>query len=41
MGLMMLAASKGTTIEVKMSGKDAKKAMEAIKTLVKNKFNEE
>lgn len=41
MGLMMLAASKGTEITVKLSGKDAKKAMAALKELVDNKFNEE
>ena len=41
MGLMMLAASKGTTIKVTMSGKDAKTAMDALETLVNNKFGEE
>lgn len=41
MGLMMLAASKGTTIKVTMSGKDAKTAMDALEALVNNKFGEE
>ena len=41
MGLMMLAASQGTTIEVKTSGKQAKEAMDAIQTLLENKFGEE
>ena len=41
MGLMMLAASKGTEITVKVSGKDASEAMKAIKKLVADKFNEE
>lgn len=41
MGLMMLAASKGTTILVEASGKQAKEAMNAIKTLLDNKFGED
>jgi phosphocarrier protein len=41
MGLMMLAASKGTEIIVCFKGKDAKKAMEAIKKLLNEKFGEE
>ena len=41
MGLMMLAASKGTTIHVKTSGKQAKEAMDALKQLLDNKFGEE
>jgi len=41
MGLMMLAASKGTTIKVTCKGKDAKKAMTAIKKLMEDKFGEE
>lgn len=41
MGLMMLAASKGTNIKIKISGPDAKDAMKAIKVLMDNKFNEE
>lgn len=41
MGLMMLAASKGTTILVEASGKQAAEAMNAIKTLLDNKFGED
>ena len=41
MGLMMLAASQGTEIVVKVKGKDAKEAMKAIKKLVESKFGEE
>ena len=41
MGLMMLAAAKGTTINVTCSGKEAKKALETLTTLVNNKFGEE
>lgn len=41
MGLMMLAASKGTTIKVSASGKDAEKAIKNLTFLVNNKFGEE
>lgn len=41
MGLMMLAASKGTSIIVSASGEDAKKAIDALTTLINNKFGEE
>ena len=41
MGLMMLAASKGTLIKVTFKGKDAKKAMAAVKKLMEDKFGEE
>lgn len=41
MGLMMLAASQGTTIVVEVSGHQAKQAFEAIKELVDNKFGED
>lgn len=41
MGLMMLAASKGTTIKVTCSGKDGEAAMSALETLLNNKFGEE
>ncbi len=41
MGLMMLAASKGTTINIKASGQDAKLAVEKLTTLINNKFGEE
>jgi len=41
MGLMMLAASPGTTIHVTASGPDAEVALEAISVLVDAKFYEE
>ena len=41
MGLMMLAASKGTTIKVSAEGIDAQQAIDAISSLVNNKFGEE
>ena len=41
MGLMMLAASKGTTIKVNCSGAPAQEALQAITDLVNNKFGEE
>lgn len=41
MGLMMLAASPGCTIEVSASGPDAEKAIEALAHLVEDRFGEE
>jgi phosphocarrier protein len=41
MGLMMLAASKGTTIKVSASGSQAKEVMSALESLLDNKFGEE
>lgn len=41
MGLMMLAASKGTTIKVSARGKQAAEAVNALKLLVDCKFGEE
>jgi phosphocarrier protein len=41
MGLMMLAASKGTTIKVSASGSQAKEVMSALESLLDNKFVEE
>ncbi|MFI5394367.1 MAG: HPr family phosphocarrier protein [Candidatus Binatia bacterium] len=40
-GLMMLAAAQGTSIEVNVSGPQAAQALEAIERLVDAKFNEE
>ncbi len=40
MGVMMLAAGKGTTIEVETSGADEIEAMQAILGLVNDKFGE-
>ena len=41
MGLMMLAAAKGSQIKLISKGKDAKQAIEALTDLINNKFNEE
>ena len=41
MGLMMLAASIGTVIEISTSGPQATQAMDALCKLVANKFDEE
>ncbi len=41
MGLLMLAASKGTKIEVETSGPDAEKLADAIEALVKDRFGED
>lgn len=40
-GLMMLAAAQGTSVEVCASGPQAAEAMQAIERLVEAKFNEE
>jgi phosphocarrier protein len=40
MGLLMLAASKGTTIDVQTSGPDADALADALETLVADKFGE-
>jgi len=41
MGLMMLSAGIGTSITVAATGREAREAVEAITTLVTNKFDEE
>jgi phosphocarrier protein HPr len=41
MGLMMLAAARGTTITVQTSGKEAQACMAAIEALLADKFGEE
>ena len=41
MGLMMLAASPGTTIEIRAGGADAAEALQALVTLVEGRFDEE
>jgi phosphocarrier protein HPr len=41
MGLMMLAAGIGSTIKISASGPQAEAALEALCTLVGNKFDEE
>jgi len=40
MGIMMLAASKGISLTVSAEGEDADAALEAISTLVNNRFGE-
>jgi phosphocarrier protein HPr len=40
MGLLMLAASKGTTIEVRTTGPEADALAQALKELVGDKFGE-
>ncbi len=41
LGLMMLAAAQGTTIDVNVVGPQAVEALLAIERLVEQKFNEE
>ena len=41
MGLLMLAASKGTTIEVETSGPEAEALADAIEALVSDRFGED
>lgn len=41
MGVMMLAASNGTEIEITVSGEDEMVAMEQLTNLIQNKFGEE
>lgn len=41
MGLMMLAAAKGTTINVSAEGRQAEEAVKAIAKLVNGKFGED
>lgn len=40
MGVMMLAASKGTTVELETNGADEAEAMSAMEALIKDKFGE-
>lgn len=41
MGLLMLAASRGTSIEVKTSGAEAEKLADALEALVAARFGED
>ena len=41
MGLLMLAASRGTTIEVRTTGEEAGKLADALEALVAARFGEE
>jgi phosphocarrier protein len=40
MGVLMLAATQGSTIEVEAAGDDAEQAVKAIEKLVDKRFNE-
>ncbi len=41
MGVMMLAAAKGTTLKLTVDGPDEQEAMAALTTLIADKFGEE
>ena len=41
MGILMLAASKGSKITLKVEGKDAVQAVQTLGELIQNKFGEE
>ena len=41
MGLLMLAASKGTSIKITLNGNDAEELVLALKELINSKFGEE
>ncbi len=41
MGILMLAATKGTRITLKAEGNDAEQAIETLGKLIQNKFGEE
>ena len=40
MGVMMLAAARGTTVTIETSGPDEEEAMSALLELIKDKFGE-
>jgi phosphocarrier protein HPr len=41
MGVMMLAANKGSVLKLEVDGSDEQQAMEALELLINNKFGEE
>ena len=41
MGLMMLAAGKGSTLHLRCEGPDADKAVEELEQLINSRFNED
>ena len=41
MGILMLAASKGTKVTLKVEGKDSAEALQTLGKLIENKFGEE
>jgi phosphocarrier protein len=41
MGIMMLAAGKGTQVELSVTGEDEDHALEALLALIDNRFGED
>ena len=41
MGVMMLAANKGSTVTLHAKGGDAEKSLEALEQLIKDRFDED
>ena len=41
MGVMMLAAAKGSTVHIETDGEDADAALQALEELIANRFDEE
>jgi len=41
MGIMMLAAAKGSILELEVEGPDQREAFDAISSLINNRFDEE
>ncbi|MHB8454292.1 MAG: HPr family phosphocarrier protein [Acidiferrobacterales bacterium] len=41
MGIMMLAAGKGSKLELQVSGQDEDQAIQALRNLIDNRFGEE
>ncbi len=41
MGVMMLAASKGSTVTIHANGNDAQKSLDALEKLINNRFDED
>ena len=40
MSVMMLAAGKGTVLDLQVEGKDEEEALQALQTLIANRFDE-
>ncbi|MEQ8514830.1 MAG: HPr family phosphocarrier protein [Chromatocurvus sp.] len=40
MSVMMLAAARGTTLQLEIDGEDENEALAALKTLIENRFDE-
>ena len=40
MSVMMLAAGKGTVLDLQIEGRDEEAALEALKALIENRFDE-